>query len=575
MKKDKYRELRLRAEKAVKDPGVTKDMALDDFSIEEAASVINELRVYQVELEIQNEELIKKQIEIEKSRDQYWKLFHLSPVGYLMINESGLIIEANTTFGKMVAMPRDKIIGKALVNFISKEFHEYYWSRFRSFYRQPNDKTFEVQLLNENNELFWVLISGCPYSESKAEDDSLLINIINIDSKKLLEIEQKRLNDRMNHFQRLESLGILAGGIAHDFNNMLTVIRANAELISLRDEISKNCSSQLNDLFLAVDRSAKLTSQMLTYAGKGFFSLQLSDIGREVELFKPLLRSSVSAEINLNISYEKCCYAECDVSQIHQILMNSVINASEAISPNYGNIELKVYTTRLENFNFDNFKVFPELPFEKYVCIEINDDGCGIDAETMNKIFDPFFSTKFTGRGLGMAAVLGVVKQHLGGIYAESKPGEGSRFCYFIPFAKNKCLEDEALQPRAGQNKLDWQGVALVIDDDDSIRDVQCAFLRKLGFNPFVAGDGQLGLLMLEELSDDVSILVLDLCMPKLNGLDFFRRLRETRKELPVIFCTGHAPDSIPEEFLNEKNTGFLPKPFSFEELEKVIAELL
>ena len=282
--------------------------------------------------------------------------------------------------------------------------------------------------------------------------------------------------------QKLESLGVLAGGIAHDFNNLLMVVLGHAEMalqeISPRSAVRGN----LTEITTAAQRAADLCRQMLAYAGRAVFALERVELRELVEEMAHLLKTAISKKAILNLSLERGLPPiEADPSQIRQIVMNLVINASEAIGDRSGVITVSVGATRCDEEYLRKTELHDDLAPGLYVHLEVTDTGSGMDAETRSRIFEPFFTTKFTGRGLGLAAVLGIVRAHKGALKVYSEPGKGTTFKVLFPALEEKGRERG---PSNSSPQADWrgQGTILLVDDEESLIDLGARMLEHLGF---------------------------------------------------------------------------------------------
>lgn len=552
-----------------------------ELTPEKMSQLISELRVHQIELEMQNEELVRAQVELEKSRDKFWQLFNNAPVGYLVVDENGMVLRTNATFADMVNSSPDKILRKPFSHLIYPEDQQIFFGRFKSFFKDSHCKELELRILGDIG-FFWAIISGRNniYIEpGESKEKSIMLIVTDITERKRLEEEQKRLENRMHHFQRLESLGVLAGGIAHDFNNILTVIRGNAEICQMTMKPGGAEFGFVSEIVNATARAADLTRQMLAYAGKGFFELKVMDIAAEIRELLSLLRSSVPSTIDLETQLETDVFmARCDSGQLHQVLMNAVINASEAIADKYGIIKIK---TSKVTFNSETppFILEPDNILSEHLCVEISDNGCGMTPDIISRIFDPFFSTKFTGRGLGMASIMGIMKRHLGGIALESTPGHGSVFRYYFPLAQKEhdsaVFGSDQSEAFGSMQAMPFSGVALVIDDESEVRNVSTLILERLGFDVVSAADGREALAMIREQVRSLKLVIVDLTMPKMNGLDFFKELRRTEPSVSVLFCSGFHRSSLPEELIENPNIGFVQKPYSKDDLQREISRIL
>ncbi len=384
------------------------------------------------------------------------------------------------------------------------------------------------------------------------------------------ERERFGIERKMVESQKLESLGVLAGGIAHDFNNLLTSILGNASL--LRFDLPKNSPlhPSLEQIEKTSLRAADLCKQMLAYSGRGRFQLQRVDLARLVEDTTHLLEVSISKKVVLRFNFGPGVPpVEGDPTQLRQIVMNLVINASEAIGERSGIIAITTGLMRVDRAYLTTTYLAPELPEGDYVFLEISDNGCGMTPEVKARIFDPFYTTKFTGRGLGLAAVLGIMRGHHGALKVYSEPGKGSSFKLLLPVASGGMAEE--LQPALGMEHWRGEGHVLVVDDEETVRVIAARLLETLGFKVSVAVDGRAGVEAFQRQPDAFAFVLMDLTMPHYDGVQAFSLMRRIRPDVQVILMSGFNEQDAIANFTGKGLAGFLQKPFDLAALgEKV-----
>ena len=384
------------------------------------------------------------------------------------------------------------------------------------------------------------------------------------------------------HVQKLESIGVLAGGIAHDFNNLLHVVLGNADIALSRLPARSLAREPLEEVVRATIRAADLTRQMLAYSGKGAFVVRHLDLSNEVREMATLLRTSISKQASLVWELASNLPAvNADPTQIRQIAMNLITNASDALRDASGTITLRTGVMLREALNDQRLgaPLDEEEPGrdgdEPLVYLEVTDTGAGMTSDTLQHIFDPFFSTKFAGRGLGLAAVMGIVRSHHGFIRIRTEPGQGSSFRVLLPAVAGTPRKTE--KPSAARS--DWQGsgTILVVDDEAGVREVAERLLQEIGFDTLAASDGQEALEIMERVGDRVTAVLLDLTMPRLGGQETLRRLRQYRPQLPIIMMSGYTEPMVPSEFNDSAPgiTAFLQKPFLAEDLIGVLRRIV
>jgi PAS domain S-box-containing protein len=359
--------------------------------------------------------------------------------------------------------------------------------------------------------------------------------------------------------QKMDSLGMLAGGIAHDFNNLLTGILGSAALARNEIEGHSEAHSHLDRIEMATQRAAELCRQLLAYAGKGRLTSEPVELSYLIQDVLSLLKMTISKKAVLHLELTPGLPPFVgDPTQIRQILMNLVINASDAIGNKSGLIIISTGLVRGDRAYLDEYRSSQPLPEADYVYLEVRDNGCGMSAETRARIFEPFFTTKFTGRGLGLAAVLGIVRSHKAGIKVYSELGKGSSFKMLFPCAPGSAA---TTQPMGRFARYRGHGTVLVVDDEESVRAVTARILETFGFQVVLAEDGRDALTKLA-LHQDLRFILMDLTMPHLSGEEALRYVRGTHRDLPIILMSGYSPEELQLRFGGKGFAGFLQKPF-------------
>jgi PAS domain S-box-containing protein len=388
-----------------------------------------------------------------------------------------------------------------------------------------------------------------------------------ITERKQAEQERLDLEGRLQQSQRLESLGVLAGGIAHDFNNILMSVLGNAELALTGLSASAPARDNLLEITASSRRAADLCRQMLAYSGRGRLVTEAIDLRALIEDMLGLLQSTISKKALLNLNMGKNLPPmRGDVSQLSQVIMNMVINASEAIGERSGVITISTGVTECTGRYLEKTYVDERLTPGLYLTLEVSDTGCGMDKATQEHLFEPFFTTKFTGRGLGLSAVLGIVRGHKGALRLYSELGKGTTFKILFPASETAT---ESLARANGATKDDWQGVGtiLLVDDEETIRTLGVRMLAALGFTVLVAADGREALAVYAEHRDEITLVLLDLTMPHMDGEQTFRELRLMDSGVRVVMSSGYAESDVTARFAGKGLVGFVHKPYSLTEL--------
>ena len=392
-----------------------------------------------------------------------------------------------------------------------------------------------------------------------------------VTERRCIEDEKLALEKQLLHAQKLESLGVLAGGIAHDFNNILTAIIGNAGLALMRINKESPVVEFLHQIEKAADRAADLAKQMLAYSGKGKFIIENININQLLEEMLNMLQSSISKKAALRINlHENLPAVEADATQIRQIVMNLVINASEAIGDKNGSITITTGCMDCDSSYLKDIWLDNNVSEGLYVYLEVSDTGCGMDKETVAKLFDPFFTTKFTGRGLGMAAVLGIVRGHNGGIKVYSEPNRGTTFKILLPASG---IPSETSRRSEGGEQWKGSGTVLLVDDEETVRSIGSEMLKELGFTTITANDGREAVEIFRS-RPDISFVILDLTMPRMDGEECFRELKELNPEIKVIMSSGYNEQEVSQKFVGKGMAGFIQKPYRLSEMQAEIRKI-
>ena len=387
--------------------------------------------------------------------------------------------------------------------------------------------------------------------------------------------ERRRLEDAARESQRLESLGVLAAGVAHDFNNLLTAVIGNLSLA--RRELNRrrddSVVSLLREAECAGQRAAELVRQLLDYAGKGRRVVKAVDVCRVAADAISTVRASVSPGIELRTELaHDCPPVEADVGQLQQLLLNLVLNAAEAIGDAPGTITIRVRVRDVPDPELRASYSQFSLAARRYLEIVVADTGAGMAPETLRQIFDPFFSTKFLGRGLGLAAALGIVRSHGGGISVESAPGEGTTFRVLLPAEPAVDDTEVSTVSEVVVGNARGEGLVLVVDDEPGIRSLAQRSVEALGYTALLAENGEQALQVFGRVGPELVLVLLDLVMPVLDGASVAPRLLERRPDLPIIVMSGLADQNALGRLGQTRIAGFVPKPFNPEQLAQSIA---
>ncbi len=502
-------------------------------------------------------ESASKERALRESEERFRRIFELIPGPVTLAESDGTIIACNEAFCAAMGYPQEEILGKT--------------TRQLSTWLDPSLRDAMYADLAQGKHVDWL--------EFRIRRRDGLLRTMQIFARQfelggrtvVLSVghdvtDQRNLEQQMLHTQKLESLGVLAGGIAHDFNNLLTGILGNADLAKTEMSPLAPSRASLEGIEVAARRAADLCRQLLAYSGRGRFIIQPIGLKELVEEMGHLLLVSISKKVVLKYHFADGIPAvEADATQLRQVIMNLIVNASEAIGERSGVISVTVGLAHCEADYLRGCFGSDRLQPGDYVYVEIADTGRGMDKATKDRIFDPFFSTKFTGRGLGLAAVLGIMRGHHGAIKVYSELNRGTTFKLLFPASESQAGK---LQPKAAiLAAFHASGKILLADDEDTIRNLGRRMLQRAGFEVIVAADGREAVEKFTSDKDSITLVILDLTMPHLDGEACYREMRRLQPSVKVIISSGYNEQDIVNRFAGKGLSGFVQKPYTMEEL--------
>jgi PAS domain S-box-containing protein len=379
------------------------------------------------------------------------------------------------------------------------------------------------------------------------------------------EAERRDLERQVLEARRLESLSMLTGGVAHDFNNLLAVILGNSRMAASELPPGSPLNLRLARIRAAAEHGAALTEQMLAYSGRSGVALKPLDLSHLVEEMVDLLRASISEQARLELELAPRAPVEGDTTQIRQVVLNLVTNASEALTGGAGRLRVSTGVVQQSDSDLAGAPGAESPRAGAYAYLEVSDDGQGMDAATQARVFEPFFTTKFSGRGLGLAAVLGIVRTHSGVVRVWSGVGSGTRVRVLLPERRADFANPP--QPRAGGGPSPRRGTILVVDDQDFVLEVAQAFLERAGHRVVTASGGRSAIEIFRQRSREIDAVLLDLAMPDTSGEEVLLEIQRVRSDARVIIATGYSAQAAAERLASHGVVGFVRKPYQPEEI--------
>jgi len=502
---------------------------------------------------------------IRYNEDKFSRAFHGSPDA-ININrlDDSTYLDVSEGFEKLTGWTRAESIGRTALDM--------------NIWVDLEDRRKVVELIKEHGEYTGQEI------RFRRKDGSILTGLM---SGKLMEVDgvpcllsvtrditDRRLaEDALRQSQKLESLGLLAGGIAHDFNNLLTVVLGNLNLAQMNLPDDARAQPYLANMEATVLRATELTKQMLAYSGRGHFLVKPQDLNEVVREVTHLLEVSISKKIHLKFELEPGLPAiQADAAQVQQVVMNLVTNASDAIGDREGIIHLStarcVFGERELHTTFRGESLEPG----PYVLLEVSDTGGGMSQEVMTRIFDPFFTTKATGRGLGLSAMLGILRGHGAGLNITSEVAQGSTFRICFPASEEGLVPAVPIREVASAPRL--RGRVLLVDDEDLILQTIGSALKALGLEVFTARDGVEALERFRE-SPRPDLVLMDLTMPRMDGREAFQVMHSLDPSVPVVLSSGFTEQDSIQTLSGHNPAAFIQKPYQIKVLRQLLRRVL
>lgn len=518
-------------------------------------------------------ELVKQRTEVLvqtaesllESRERYRSAFEQTAIGIAHVSIEGDILQANPVYCSMLGYAQNELEGKNLRDLASSDSIIEDQVKMQLMREgKIHDYTLEQHCYRKDGSPVWIKITA-----SLARDKSGIPEYFIRVAEDIT--ENRSLKEQLQQSQKMEAVGLLAGGIAHDFNNILSVIMGYATMLSMKLGGDENLTGYLDNLLAATEKAASLTRGLLAFSRKQEIRLQLTDLNELLNRTSHLLGRVIREDIQLDI---KLCSSpltvNVDAGQIEQVLMNLVTNARDAM-PEGGDLRV---STELVELDATFVKSHGFGAPGRYALFCVTDTGKGIDQKTIQQIFDPFFTTKEIGKGtgLGLSIVYGIISQHNGHIKVYSEPGFGTTFKVYLPLhtgAGTVQSQPPLAPPRGGSESI------LLAEDDDLIRVMEAQILRDYGYKVYTAQDGQEALQLFQQHRDEISLVLLDVIMPRLNGSQLYRKIAALRPGIKAIFITGYTADMIELKGLSQHDVDIISKPAPPQELARKVRQTL
>ncbi len=496
-------------------------------------------------------------------------IFNCIPDAVVYTNVDREVLGINSVFTLIFGFPVEDLVGKKTAFFYESQ-EEYEGQGEIRFNLTAAERAlpYEVNYRRKDGSIFPGETLGTAIKTASGEVIGYIGIIRDITERKQAEKEKQTLEQQFQQTQKLESLGVLAGGIAHDFNNILAIIVGYCGVTKID---FKSAEKNIPEIEKAAERAAALCRQMLAYAGKATLSESQVNVRTLVDEMASMLKTTIPHNVVIKPDLSSdILFIMGDASQLRQVVMNLIINAAEAIGDAEGEIDVKLAKAEIKAERPEKDYLGMIIPPGRYICFEVKDNGCGMDEDTRRKIFEPFYTTKFTGRGLGLSAVLGIIKAHNGAWQMESRLGHGTTFRVYLPVQPG-ISETEEAQPITASAEWQGSGTILLAEDEEQVKSIAIILLQELGFTVIDAANGKEALELYQQNAADITLVVTDMGMPVMNGYELFHKLKQLNPQLPIIVTSGFGEGDIYLKIPPEEIAGLINKPYRFEHLREVL----
>ena len=546
---------------------------LEPSSPEDIVVTLHELRVHQIELDMQNEELRRTQAALGAERERYVDLYDQAPVGYCTVSDQDLLIEANLSVATLLGVARDALIKQPISRFIFKEDQDIYYLFRKQPIRAGKTQACELRMVTIDGTAFWAHLQATVVQD---EGNAPVCHLVmtDITERKQAETEREKLEEQLRASQKMEAIGNLAGGIAHDFNNLLSVILCCTDFALARVREDDRTREELLEVHKAGARAVALTRQLLAFSRKQMLQPVVLDLNQIAAGVEKMLRRILGEDIDyVQVLAPDLGAVRADPGQIEQVLMNLVVNARDAM-PTGGKLTIETSNVDLdEEYAARHVAVKPG----PYVRFTVSDTGCGMDTATQARIFEPFFTTKEKGKGtgLGLSTVYGIVAQSGGTIWVCSEPGQGTTFKIYLPREISAKMTVTATRLAAVQTPPTGTETILVVEDEEAILNIAKRILREAGYTVLTAASPDDALMACKAQQGKIHLLLTDVVMPQMGGRVLAETLVVARPGIKVLYMSGYTDDAIVHHGTLDPGTHFIAKPFSAADLTRKVRKVL
>jgi len=501
---------------------------------------------------------------------KYLSILNSTLDGLIVIDRNGIIKFCNNAAYSMLGYSNKELEGLSVEVLLPKAFRHAHAAMRAGYMDMPRKRMMNPNqrftALRKDNTEFPVAISLNP---TEIDGESYVCASI----QDVTQVEEEAI--RLEKSQKLEALGEMVSGIAHNFNNVLAGISGNSYLLSRNDALSEKDAKRVKSISSLCNQAATIIKQLLIYSRNDNMEMESFQLGEAIYDIVQIAKITAPEKISIQLSEEiNDLSVFGNKNQIEQTLLNIINNAVQAIGKSEGSINISTLNCEGDGCKLKQCSL-NRKDAGAFICIRVRDTGKGISAENINRVFDPFFSTKPLGQGtgLGLSTSYGIIKKHGGEISVSSIEGKGAMFQMFLP-ASGKENAVKSVQTLVAPAVSSNDTFILVVDDDSSVRDVLSEVLHGFGYSILTASDGEAGVKLFKEQKDKIELVICDVSMPKLDGQEVMERIRRIKSKVPIMFITGYQDSSVDEEVLGDK-TQVMLKPFDYVELSHKVKNML
>ncbi len=507
---------------------------------------------------------------LRRSEAMHRKFIDHAPMGMYTLNLKGKLTYINHTLEKMTGYQKETWLHQSFTPIVHPEDLPIAHEKFRERIQQKGRRTpYEIRILNHVGETRWLkIISESIYDDPNSEDRIM----VGIQSFVEDITEMKTLEARYIQAQKMEAIGTLAGGIAHDFNNILSIVMGFAQLAQLNQDQPEKLSMNIEQILKGTEKATQLVQQILTFGRQSPQQMVPISLAVVIKESMKLLRATIPSTIEMKVEITANATVMADATKIHQVIMNLCTNAYHAMFQTGG-----ILAVGLHEITFEAGDSIPSLDLKpgRYLKLEVSDSGHGMDPVTIQKIFDPYFTTKplDKGTGLGLAVVFGIIQEHQGVINVYSEPGEGTTFHIYLPVVQNKV----ALEATKEASPLNSSGTEhiLLVDDEEALLNANQDLLNRLGYGVTAFNNASEACTVFQDNPEAFDVVITDMTMPGMTGMALSQQILEQNPSFPIILCTGHSELINREKAMAMGIAAYLEKPVTIDRLAKTVREVL